>query len=96
MCTNQKSLSRRWAPRKTRDEIAKLELMPVRRLFTESLIAGLPAETGQTINEVLASLPIRIATRWPGTEISQRLRFRQSLTTVKSSPDILSAERRPS
>ena len=96
MCTNQKSLSRRRAPRKTRDEIAKLELMPVRRLFTESLIAGLPAETGQTINEVLANLPIRIATRWPGTEISQRLRFRQSLTTVKISPDILSAGRRPS
>ena len=59
----------------------------------ESLLAGLPAETGQTIDEVLANLLVRIATGWPGTEISERLRFCQSLATVKIGPDFLSGRR---
>ena len=89
MGADQNSLRRCRGPRKPRDEIAKFDFAPVRCVLRESLLACLPTETGQTIDEVLANLFVRIATGWPGTEIGERLRFRQSLATVEFGPDFL-------
>ena len=94
MGADQNSLRRCWGPRKPRDEIAEFDFAPVWRLLGEALLACLPAETGQTIDEVLANLLVRIAAGWPGTEIGERLRFRQSLATVEIGPDFLSVRRR--
>ena len=94
MGANQNSLRRCREPRKPRAQTTKFDFAPVRRLLGESLLACLPAQSGQTIDEVLANLLVRIAAGWPWTEIGERLGFRQSLATVKIGPDFLSARRR--
>jgi len=90
---DQNSLRRCRISRIPRHQITKLDCASVRRLLSESLLAGLPAEARQTIDEVLANLLVRIAAGWPGTEISERLGFCQSLATVEIAPDFLAARR---
>src|ERR1700722_10641866 len=92
----QYSLRGRRGPRKPRLEIAEFDCPPVRRLLREALLAGLPTETGQTVDKVLANLPVGVAPGRPGTKISKRFGFRQRLLTVKIGPDFLSVRRRPS
>jgi hypothetical protein len=89
MGANQNSLRGGRGPRKLRDEITEFDFAPIWSVLREALFACLPSQVGQTIDQVLPDLLVRIAAGWPRTKIGDNSCFRQSLVTVETRPDFL-------